>query len=110
MEGTISGNIGDEDPAASKVRAWFKVRKCLTRRALVGIALAGAIAGGVVEKGAMSDQVADLQAQVAAMQDADTTGAEPGAVTVSSRQPKVTHPKALSPGESRYKCVRQDVG
>lgn len=117
MEGTISGNLGDEDPAATKLKAWFKVRKSLTRRALVGVALVGAVAGGLVEKGAADNQVADLQAQIAAMQDADTTGAGlqgagSGAITIGvpKGQSKVTHPKAMSPGQSRYKCTRQDVG
>lgn len=119
MNGTVSGMLPDcDEERVKKVQAWFKVKKSLTRQALVGIALAAAIAGGVLESHSQDAQVQDLQAQIAAMQDADSTGADgsvvgSGSTLISHKttgSPNVTHPKALSPGQSRYKCVRQDVG
>lgn len=121
MNGTVSGMLPEPDSdeeRVKKVQAWFKVKKSLTRRALVGIAFAGAIAGGVLESHSQDAQVQDLQAQIAAMQNvSDSTGAGAqgvdGGTLVSKKQPGhngVKHPKALSPGRYKYVCTRQNVG
>jgi len=110
MKGTITGVLPDPSAPAPKgpVKAsWWKRRHTFTRRTLVGLALGAAILGGVLEKAAMDSQVADLQAQVAAMQGADTTGASSnGDVTISHKTPTVQHPKALSPSQHRYQCTK----
>jgi len=109
MKGTISGTI---DPVAAPSGAakpsWWKRKHTFTRRTLAGLALGAALLGGVMEKGAADQQVADLQAQVSAMQDASTTGASGagGTVTVSKSLSHVSHPKALSPSQHKYTCTK----
>jgi hypothetical protein len=114
--GTINGVLPDpEEPKAKRVKKWLKGKKSLSRRAIIGVALLGAIAGGVMEKNGANDQVADLQGQIAALQDAsDTTGTSvpataDGAVTVTKKLPGqsgVKKPKALSPSQHKYQCTR----
>lgn len=107
MKGTLSGVLPDPaTPTPSKGSFW-KRKRTLTTRALVGICLGAALLGGIVEKAGMDDKMADLQAQVSALQDAtDTTGG--GSVTVASLKgsSKVQHPKALSPSQHKYTCTR----
>jgi hypothetical protein len=102
---TISGTL--PDPSVTEPKFWSKKRTIGTK-ALAGLLLGAALAGGVLEKAGNDTQVADLQAQVAAMQAAgDSTGAAPGVGLVSKKgSSKVTHPKALSPSQHKYTCTK----
>jgi len=110
--GTISGTLTNVHAKVVKNKGGFWTRKRkVTARAVAGLCLAAAIAGGVMEKGSEDQQVQDLQAQVAALQDGTSTGAVSpldGAVTVGTLkgQSKTQHPKALSPSQHKYKCTK----
>lgn len=118
MEGTINGTLPDfaatepSVPEAPKTRFW-KRRKSLSYRAIAGLLLAAAFAGGAMEKSGMDDQIKDLQAQVAEMQDTSSTGAAgllSGSGTLVSKKANgsnnVKHPKALSPSQHKYQCTK----
>jgi hypothetical protein len=113
MKGTLSGVLPDPQKGKKRKGFWDKKRSW-TAKGLVGLAFFGAVAGGVMEKGSMDQQVKDLQAQVTDLQSQDTTGsgsvlgtdASTGATLVSQKQAQVTHPKALSPSEHKYKCTK----
>lgn len=113
MKGTITGmlpNPAASAPSGATKTSWWKQKHTMTRRTLVGLALGAALLGGVVEKAGMDDKVADLQAQIGAMQDANSTGPDvQGTATVSKRttgSANVQHPKALSPSQHKYQCTK----
>lgn len=105
---TVSGTL--PDPALSgptKTGFWAR-KRTMTTRALAGICLAAAIVGGIAEKSGADQQIADLNAQITAMQEADTTGQNTPPVTglvAKHTTTKTKHPKATT-GTSRYKCTK----